>query len=49
MRKLFKHEAAQESTQPIARFALYARVSTLNNQDSEMQHAQEASVLALSC
>ena len=28
---------AQESTSPIARVALYARVSTLNNQDPEMQ------------
>src|ERR1700675_4307119 len=28
---------AQESTPPIARVALYARVSTLNNQDPEMQ------------
>jgi len=27
----------QESTRPIARVALYARVSTLNNQDPEMQ------------
>jgi len=31
---------AQESTQPIARVALYARVSTLNNQDPEMQLAE---------
>ncbi len=28
---------AQESTRPIARVALYARVSTLNSQDPEMQ------------
>jgi DNA invertase Pin-like site-specific DNA recombinase len=28
---------AQESTRPITRVALYARVSTLNNQDPEMQ------------
>jgi DNA invertase Pin-like site-specific DNA recombinase len=28
---------AQESTRPITRIALYARVSTLNNQDPEMQ------------
>jgi DNA invertase Pin-like site-specific DNA recombinase len=28
---------AQESTRPIIRVALYARVSTLNNQDPEMQ------------
>src|SRR3954452_25046632 len=27
----------QESTRPITRVALYARVSTLNNQDPEMQ------------
>ena len=27
----------QESTRPIAQVALYARVSTLNNQDPEMQ------------
>lgn len=27
----------QESTPPITRVALYARVSTLNNQDPEMQ------------
>ena len=31
---------AQESTPPIARVALYARVSTLNNQDPEMQLAE---------
>ena len=31
---------AQESTLPIARVALYARVSTLNNQDPEMQLAE---------
>src|SRR5579864_5302648 len=31
---------AQESTRPIARVALYARVSTLNNQDPEMQLAE---------
>ncbi len=31
---------AQESTQPITRVALYARVSTLNNQDPEMQLAE---------
>lgn len=30
----------QESTRPIARVALYARVSTLNNQDPEMQLAE---------
>lgn len=30
----------QESTPPIARVALYARVSTLNNQDPEMQLAE---------
>jgi hypothetical protein len=30
----------QESTHPIARVALYARVSTLNNQDPEMQLAE---------
>jgi len=29
--------SAQESTRPITRVALYARVSTLNNQDPEMQ------------
>src|ERR1700736_733171 len=28
---------AQESTRPITQVALYARVSTLNNQDPEMQ------------
>jgi hypothetical protein len=28
---------AQESTRPIIQVALYARVSTLNNQDPEMQ------------
>jgi DNA invertase Pin-like site-specific DNA recombinase len=28
---------AQESTRPISQVALYARVSTLNNQDPEMQ------------
>src|ERR1700736_261394 len=31
---------AQESSQPITRVALYARVSTLNNQDPEMQLAE---------
>src|SRR5271157_5549879 len=31
---------AQESTRTIARVALYARVSTLNNQDPEMQLAE---------
>src|ERR1700685_4454747 len=31
---------AQESTRPIAQVALYARVSTLNNQDPEMQLAE---------
>src|SRR5690348_11627609 len=31
---------AQESTRPITRVALYARVSTLNNQDPEMQLAE---------
>src|ERR1700686_4006115 len=31
---------AQESTPPISRVALYARVSTLNNQDPEMQLAE---------
>jgi hypothetical protein len=31
---------APESTAPIARVALYARVSTLNNQDPEMQLAE---------
>jgi DNA invertase Pin-like site-specific DNA recombinase len=31
----------QESTRPIARVALYARVSTLNNQDPEMQLAEQ--------
>ena len=31
---------AQESTRPIARVAVYARVSTLNNQDPEMQLAE---------
>ncbi len=31
---------APESTRPIARVALYARVSTLNNQDPEMQLAE---------
>src|ERR1700683_5364332 len=30
----------QEYTRPIARVALYARVSTLNNQDPEMQLAE---------
>ena len=30
----------QESTRPIAQVALYARVSTLNNQDPEMQLAE---------
>jgi len=30
----------QESTRPITRVALYARVSTLNNQDPEMQLAE---------
>jgi DNA invertase Pin-like site-specific DNA recombinase len=30
----------QESTRPISRVALYARVSTLNNQDPEMQLAE---------
>ena len=30
----------QESTRPIARVALYARVSTLNNQDPELQLAE---------
>lgn len=29
-----------ESTRPIARVALYARVSTFNNQDPEMQLAE---------
>jgi hypothetical protein len=28
---------SQESTRPITQVALYARVSTLNNQDPEMQ------------
>ena len=32
--------ATQESTHPIIRVALYARVSTLNNQDPEMQLAE---------
>jgi len=32
--------AAPESTRPIGRIALYARVSTLNNQDPEMQLAE---------
>src|ERR1700739_2931539 len=32
--------SVQESTRPIARVALYARVSTLNNQDPEMQLAE---------
>jgi len=31
---------AEESTRTIARVALYARVSTLNNQDPEMQLAE---------
>ena len=31
---------AQESTRPITQVALYARVSTLNNQDPEMQLAE---------
>jgi hypothetical protein len=31
---------AQESTRPITRVALYARVSTLNNQDPEMQPSE---------
>jgi len=31
---------AQVSTNPITRIALYARVSTLNNQDPEMQLAE---------
>src|SRR5437667_4366990 len=31
---------AQESTRPISQVALYARVSTLNNQDPEMQLAE---------
>src|SRR5580700_9662979 len=31
---------AQESTRPITLVALYARVSTLNNQDPEMQLAE---------
>jgi predicted site-specific integrase-resolvase len=31
---------AQESTPTIARVALYARVSTLNSQDPEMQLAE---------
>jgi hypothetical protein len=31
---------AQESTHPITRVALYARVSTLNNEDPEMQLAE---------
>ena len=31
---------AQESTRPIAQVALYARVSTLNNQDPEMQFSE---------
>jgi len=31
---------AQESTRPIVQVALYARVSTLNNQDPEMQLAE---------
>jgi len=30
----------QESTRPIIQVALYARVSTLNNQDPEMQLAE---------
>jgi predicted site-specific integrase-resolvase len=30
----------QESTRPISRVALYARVSTVNNQDPEMQLAE---------
>src|ERR1041385_4226285 len=30
----------EESTRPITRVALYARVSTLNNQDPEMQLAE---------
>ena len=32
--------SAQESTRPITWVALYARVSTLNNQDPEMQLAE---------
>jgi hypothetical protein len=31
---------AEESTGPITQVALYARVSTLNNQDPEMQLAE---------
>jgi len=31
---------ARESTRPIVRVALYARASTLNNQDPEMQLAE---------
>jgi DNA invertase Pin-like site-specific DNA recombinase len=31
---------SQESTRPISRVALYARVSTLNNLDPEMQLAE---------
>lgn len=34
----------QESTRPITRVALYARVSTLNNQDPEMQLAGTARI-----
>jgi DNA invertase Pin-like site-specific DNA recombinase len=35
-----QRSTTQESTQPITRVALYARVSTLNNQDPEMQLAE---------
>ena len=40
---------AQESTRPITQVALYARVSTLNNQNPELQLAELREYLLSSC